>query len=77
MIFNKLKYLVVFTISILFLAQTFSLAEGDEKNKSRLNKITDQVTRTFLDINFISTQFYNNGISCRVNMGNSIVIELC
>ena len=71
MIFNKLKYLVVFTISILFLAQTFSLAEGDEKNKSRLNKITDQVTRTFLDINSISTQFYNNGISDIDPTGNS------
>ncbi len=71
LISNRLKYLVVFTISILFLAQAFSLAEGDEKNKSRLNKVTEQVTRTFLDINSISTQFYNNGISDIDPTGNS------
>ncbi len=71
MISNKFKYLIVFTISILFLAQAFSLAEGDEKNKSRLNKPTEQVTRAFLDINSISTQFFNNGISDIDPNGNS------
>jgi hypothetical protein len=72
MIYNKIKYLLFFTISALFLFQSSILAKGDgDKNNNGLDKTTTQISRTFLGINNISTQFYNNGISDITQNGNS------
>lgn len=72
MISKKLKYVLVFMIGALFLAPTLIQAKGDKKDsKTRLQKTTAQRTSTFLDINNISTWFYNNGISDITPTGNS------
>ncbi|MCH7972288.1 MAG: hypothetical protein IH949_00080 [Bacteroidetes bacterium] len=72
MISKKLKYVLVFMIGALFLAPTLIQAKGDKKDsKTRLQKTTTQRTSTFLDINNISTWFYNNGVSDITPNGNS------
>ena len=71
MIYNKIKYLLFFTIGALFLLQSSILAKGEGDNNNRLDKTTTQISRTFLGINNISTQFYNNGISDITQNGNS------
>ncbi len=73
MISKKLKYLSVFTISILLIVQTITIAKGDEKDKGKnvFQKPLDQVAHTYLNINNLSTQFYNNGISDIDQSGNS------
>ena len=72
MISKKLKYVLVFMIGALFLAPMLIQAKGDKKdNKARLQKTTAQRSNTRLDINNISTWFYNNGISDITPNGNS------
>jgi hypothetical protein len=74
MISKKLIYLLVFTVSILLLQQASALAKVGVKDKNQnnnVNKTLDQVARTFLDINNISTQFYNNGIGDIDPSGNA------
>ncbi len=70
--YRKIKYILVFVISIFFLVPGLR-AEGDKKDGSNvLPKTTaDQVALTSLNINNISTYFYNNGISDISAAGNS------
>ena len=65
MILKKLNYILVLVVSLLFIAQTITIAEGNNngKNKQGLQKIQTQVPYQFLDINNILTVFRNNGIS--------------
>ena len=61
---KKFNYILVFIISILFIAQVTISAEGDkEKSKRTLQKIQTQIPFSFLDINNVFTVFRNNGIS--------------
>ena len=72
MISKKLKYVLVFMIGALFLAPTLIQAKGDKKDdRARLQKTTTQRANTYLDINNISTWFYNNGWSDITPNGNS------
>ena len=72
MISKKLKYVLVFMIGALFLAPTLIQAKGDKKdNKTRLQKTTVQRSSTRLNINNISTWFYNDGKSDITPNGNS------
>ncbi len=72
MISKKIKYVLVFMIGALFLAPMLLQAKGDKKNnRTRLQKTTAQKANTFLDINNISTWFYNNGWSDITPNGNS------
>jgi len=72
MISKKLKYVLVFMIGALFLAPMLIQAKGDKKdNRTRLQKTTAQRANTYLDINNISTWFYNNGWSDITPNGNS------
>ncbi len=72
MISKKLKYVLVFMIGALFLVPQLTQAKGDKKdNRTRLQKTTAQRANTFLDINNISTWFYNNGWSDITPKGNS------
>lgn len=72
MSYRTIKYILVFVMSIFFLAPGLR-AEGDkkEKNNNVLNKTNVQVALTSLNINNISTYFYNNGISDISAQGNS------
>jgi hypothetical protein len=64
MISKKFIYLLVLTLSIILLQQNISFAKDGVKNKNNyVNKNLDQVATSLLDINLISTTFYNNGIS--------------
>ena len=65
MIFKKINYILVLAISLLFVTQTVTLAEGGNngRNKQKLQKVQTQVPFQFLDINNILTVFRNNGIS--------------
>lgn len=65
MIFKKFNCLLVLTISLLFIIQAITIAEGNDngKNKQKLQKVQQQVPFQFLDINQILTVFRNNGIS--------------
>jgi hypothetical protein len=75
MISKKFIYLLVFTIGILLLQQVSILAKDGVKDKNKVvNKTLDQVARTYLDINNISTQFYNNGIGDIDPSGNAGVV---
>lgn len=72
MISKKLKYVLVFLIGALFLAPSLLQAKGDKKDgKTKLQKTTAQTASTMLDINNISTWFYNTGISDITSNGNS------
>src|ERR1017187_10109229 len=63
MISKKFIYLLFLTLSIILLQQNISFAKNGVKNKNNyVNKNLDQVATTLLDINLISTTFYNNGI---------------
>ncbi len=70
--YRKIKYILVFAISILFLVPGLR-AEGDKKDgRNALPKTTaDQVALTSLNINNISSYFFNNGISDISAAGNS------
>jgi hypothetical protein len=70
--YRKIKYILVFAISILFLVPGLR-AEGDKKDgRNVLPKTTaDQVALTSLNINNISSYFFNNGISDISSLGNS------
>jgi hypothetical protein len=70
--YRKIKYILVFVISIFFLAPGLR-SEGDKKDgRNVLPKTTaGQVALTSLNINNISTYFYNNGISDISSQGNS------
>jgi hypothetical protein len=72
MSYRKIKYILVFVMSIFFLASGLR-AEGDKKDKNNnvLNKTNTYVALTSLNINNISTYFYNNGISDISAQGNS------
>ncbi|MEO8231010.1 MAG: hypothetical protein ABI638_01925 [Ignavibacteriota bacterium] len=72
MSYKTIKYILVFVISIFFLVPGLR-AEGDkkEKNNNVLSKTNLQVALTSLNINNISTYFYNNGISDISSQGNS------
>jgi len=69
---KKIKYILVFVMSIFFLIPGLR-AEGDKKVKSNgdLTKINNYVALTSLNINNISTYFFNNGISDISSAGNS------
>ncbi|HED37347.1 MAG TPA: hypothetical protein ENI76_03760, partial [Ignavibacteria bacterium] len=56
---------------LLFSFPTTAFSQGDKKDKTGLQKVTDHKTYTFLDINNISTYFYNNGWSDTTPNGNS------
>ncbi|MDR3610946.1 MAG: T9SS type A sorting domain-containing protein [Ignavibacteriaceae bacterium] len=74
MISKKFIYLLVLTIGILFLLQASTPAKvgvKDINKNNNVHKSLDQVARTFMDINNISTQFYNNGIGDIDPSGNS------
>jgi hypothetical protein len=61
---KKINYILVFIISMLFIAQVTINAEGDkDKSKRTLQKVQTQVPFTYLDINNVFTVFRNNGIS--------------
>ncbi|MCK9210149.1 MAG: hypothetical protein M0P61_04850 [Ignavibacteriaceae bacterium] len=67
-----IKYLLVFLMSILILAPAELQAEGNKKDGgNKLNKTNAQTASTYLDINNISSFFYNNGISDIASSGNS------
>lgn len=69
---KTIKYLLVFLTSILLLTTTQLQAEGNKKdNGNKLNKTNAQTASTYLDINNISSFFYNNGISDIASSGNS------
>ena len=68
----KINYLLIFVVSLVFIAQTAVNAEGHEKGNKSLQKVTTQNPVTFLDINQIFTPMRNNGISdIDVNQQNS------
>src|SRR3990172_3273363 len=72
MSYKTLKHILVFMISILFLSPGVLQAEGNKKDGGNgLSKTTAQTAQTWLDINNISTYFYNNGISDIAPSGNS------
>lgn len=69
---KTLKYILVYVISIFFLAPAILQAEGDKKeNQNQFNKTSAQVALTTLNINNISSYFFNNGISDISPQGNS------
>lgn len=68
--YKIIKYVLVFLISIFFLAPGLR-AEEHEKSKPQLAKTNAQVALTTLNINNISTYFFNNGISDISALGNS------
>ncbi|MBP9121357.1 MAG: hypothetical protein KBF59_10890, partial [Ignavibacterium sp.] len=72
MSYRKIKYILVFVMSIFFLVPGLR-AEGDKKDNSNkdLKKINNYVALTSLNINNISTYFFNNGISDISASGNS------
>ncbi|MFA6981169.1 MAG: T9SS type A sorting domain-containing protein [Ignavibacteriaceae bacterium] len=69
---KTIKYLLVFLMSILILTTSQLQAEGNKKDSgTKLNKTDAQTASTYLDINNISSFFYNNGISDIASSGNS------
>src|ERR1035437_10908841 len=72
MISKKFIYLLVLTLSIILLQQNISFAKDGVKNKNNyVNKNLDQLATSLLDINLISTIFYNNGIGDISPLGTS------
>jgi hypothetical protein len=74
MISKKFIYLFVLTIGILFLLQASTPAKVGVKDNNKNNNVQKslaQVARTFMDINNLSTQFYNNGIGDIDPSGNA------
>ncbi len=61
MISNKFSYILIFLISVMFLASMNINAKGDKKNKKGLAKTAAQVANTYIDINNISTLVSNIG----------------
>lgn len=72
MSYKTIKYIFVLMMSILFLAPGLR-AEGDKKasQNNGLNKTNLQKSATYLNINKISSYFFNNGISDISSDGNS------
>jgi hypothetical protein len=74
MSYRKIRYILVLVISIFFLVPGLR-AEGDKKDKTvvnnGLNKTGNYVALTSLNINNISSYFFNNGISDISAQGNS------
>jgi hypothetical protein len=71
MSYNAFKFTLILMMSVIFLVPD-SRAEGDKNEKGKaLQKINTQVAITSLNINNISTYFYNNGISDISSLGNS------
>jgi hypothetical protein len=70
--YRTIKYILVFVMSIFFLIPVLR-AEGDKKDGRNVLPKTnaDQVALTSLNINNISSYFYNNGISDISALGNS------
>ena len=62
---------VLLIICSLFIISFTNYSKGDKKEKRNLQKVTDQKSYTFLDINNIATYFYNNGKSDITPNGNS------
>ena len=72
MSYKTIKYLLVFLMGILIMATNQLQAEGNKKDDGKkLNKTDAQIASTYLDINSISSFFYNNGISDIAASGNS------
>jgi hypothetical protein len=63
MISNKLSYILIFLISVVFLTSVSINAKGDKKNKTQgMSKTTaDQIANTYIDINNLSTLVSNVG----------------
>ena len=69
---KTIKYLLVFLMSILIFTTDQLQAEGNKKDGgNKLSKTNAQTASTYLDINNISSFFYNNGISDIASSGNS------
>jgi len=64
------KFLQILILLTLIISNSL-YPKGDKKDKTNLRKVTDQKTYTFMDINNISTYFYNNGWSDITPNGNS------
>jgi len=60
---KKINLILVLLMSIAFLSATVSRAEGNKKDGGKNLRKTSQVSFTYLDVNNISTYFYNNGDS--------------
>ena len=71
MISKKLISLMVLTLSVFLLQANLFAKDGAKNKNNNLGKTLDQVARTYLDINQISTQFYNNGIGDIDPSGNA------
>ena len=67
--FSKFLFLFLISISLLGYAE-----EGNKKDSKGLNKTQGNPVRTFLNINNISTQIYNDGNSDITPDGNSGVV---
>ncbi|MGA7836708.1 MAG: T9SS type A sorting domain-containing protein [Ignavibacteriaceae bacterium] len=69
---KKINKILILMIGMLFLVPGLLRAEGNKKDGGKsLNKTNAQIAQTWLDINNISTYFYNNGISDISPAGNS------
>lgn len=71
---KKFNYLLIFILSIFLVSASINAENKGEKERDRLNKPKGTPTRTFLNINNISTQIYNNGDSDIDPSGNSGLI---
>ena len=68
---KKINLILVLLMSIAFLSATVSRAEGNRKDGGKNLRKTSQVSFTYLDVNNISTYFYNNGDSDLAPNSNS------
>ena len=67
-----MKTSIIKSVLFIFLLGIVAFAKDGSKDKNNnINKSLDQIARTYLDINQISTQFYNNGISDLDASGNA------
>ncbi|HED07451.1 MAG TPA: hypothetical protein ENI57_04990, partial [Ignavibacteria bacterium] len=66
-----MKKFLQILILLALITSTSLYPKGDKKDKTGLRKVTDQKAYTFMDINNISTYFYNNGWSDITPNGNS------
>jgi hypothetical protein len=60
---KKINLILVLLVSIAFLSAAVGRAEGSKKDGGKNLRKTAQVSYTYLDVNNISTYFYNNGDS--------------
>lgn len=69
---KKVNKIFILVVGVLFLLPGLLKAEGNKKDgNTGIKKVSAQTAVTYLDINNISTYFYNNGISDIAPSGNS------